>query len=47
MLELLKKFEDESAEDAEALEEEEEESDLARRFASVNLGESPNLGPSQ
>lgn len=47
MLELLKKFEDESVEDAEALEEDEDESDLARRFASVNLGESLNIGSSR
>ncbi|KAJ3519340.1 hypothetical protein NMY22_g13251 [Coprinellus aureogranulatus] len=37
ILELLKRFEEESAEDAEALDEEEDESDLAKRFASVDL----------
>lgn len=45
MLELLKRFEEESAEDAEALEEEEDESDLSRRFASVDLGASPVQSP--
>ena len=47
MLELLRKFEDESAEHAEASEEDEDESDLAQRFASVNLGESLNVGSSR
>ncbi|KAF5336161.1 hypothetical protein D9611_006356 [Ephemerocybe angulata] len=37
MLDLLKRFEEESAEDAEALEADADESDLAQRFAAVDL----------